>query len=78
MGLLEEAGVTWGSRGLPEGAEGCLRALRKPKGPGVPGGAGPWLVDLCGAVRSSKVVDGPGAPRSCGLLQKGKKQLIQC
>lgn len=43
------------------------------RGQGSPEGAGPrlagwWLVDLRGAVRSAKVVDGSGTSGPCGLL----------
>lgn len=69
------------SRGKEEQAGGHLRSLegaRVIQGLwGLPGGAAPRLADLCGAVGSSKVVDGPGAPRPCGLLRKGRKQLIK-
>lgn len=44
--------------GLPRALEN-LGQQGHPTGLGSPGGAGPRLVDLCGAVRSSKVVDGP-------------------
>ena len=45
----------------------------KGEGEGSPEGAGPrlagwWLVDLRGAVRSAKVVDGSGTSGPCGLL----------
>ena len=46
-----------GGQRLPEGAGPCLVGL--------------WLVDLRGAVRSAKVVNGPGASGPWVLLQKG-------
>lgn len=55
-GSPEDAGVPREGRGLPEGAGPRRAGLR--------------LVDLRGAVGSSKVVDGPGAPGPRGLLQK--------